>query len=35
LGIGRPSTYCSIVEKIKDRKYVEKKNIEGTKIKLN
>ena len=32
LGIGRPSTYCSIVEKIKDRKYVEKKNIEGTKM---
>jgi DNA topoisomerase-1 len=28
-GIGRPSTYASLVDKIQERKYVEKKNIEG------
>jgi DNA topoisomerase-1 len=30
LGIGRPSTFASIVETIKDRGYVKKINIEGT-----
>lgn len=33
-GIGRPSTYASIVEKIKERKYVVKQNIEGKKQRL-
>ena len=28
-GIGRPSTFASIIEKIQERKYVEKKNIDG------
>jgi DNA topoisomerase-1 len=28
-GIGRPSTFASIVDKIMERKYVEKQNIEG------
>lgn len=28
-GIGRPSTFVSIITKIQDRKYVERKNIEG------
>lgn len=32
-GIGRPSTFASIVDKIQDRKYVKKGNIKGTKIK--
>ena len=31
LGIGRPSTFVSIIDKIIDRKYVEIKNIEGIK----
>ena len=31
-GIGRPSTYSSIVEKNKDRKYFEKTNVVGQKI---
>lgn len=35
LNIGRPSTYASIINKIKDRKYVEVKDIEGTKKTIN
>jgi DNA topoisomerase-1 len=31
-GIGRPSTFASIVDKIQERKYVEKININGKKI---
>ena len=31
-GIGRPSTFASLVEKIKDRKYVKKANVVGKKI---
>jgi DNA topoisomerase-1 len=31
-GIGRPSTFASIIEKIQERKYVEKQNIIGKKI---
>jgi DNA topoisomerase-1 len=31
LNIGRPSTYASTIERIQDKKYVEKKNIEGIK----
>lgn len=31
-GIGRPSTFASIIEKIQERKYVEKKNIDGVVI---
>lgn len=32
--IGRPSTYASIVEKLKERKYVMKQNVEGVKKQL-
>ena len=35
LGIGRPSTYASMVEIVQDRKYVEKKNIEGQETELS
>lgn len=31
-GIGRPSTFSSIIDKIQDRNYVKKMNIEGKKI---
>jgi DNA topoisomerase-1 len=31
-GIGRPSTFASLVDKIQERKYVEKQNIAGTDI---
>ena len=31
-GIGRPSTFSSLVEKIQEREYVKKQNIEGKKI---
>lgn len=34
-GIGRPSTFASIVDKIQDRKYVKKGNIKGKKIKCD
>jgi len=33
-GIGRPSTYATIVEKIVDKKYVEKSSYDGKSIKL-
>jgi len=31
-GIGRPSTFASLIDKIEERKYVEKKNISGKEI---
>ena len=31
-GIGRPSTFASLIDKIQERKYVEKKNIDGKNI---
>jgi len=31
-GIGRPSTFASIIDKIMERNYVEKKNVEGKEI---
>lgn len=35
LGIGRPSTFASIVETIQERDYVKKMDVEGTKKKVN
>jgi len=32
-GIGRPSTFSSLVDKIQERKYVKKSNVKGKKIK--
>jgi DNA topoisomerase-1 len=34
-GIGRPSTFASLVDKIQERKYVEKQNITGKEIECN
>ena len=34
-GIGRPSTYASLIDKIQERKYVTKQNITGKKIESN
>jgi DNA topoisomerase-1 len=31
-GIGRPSTFASIIDKIMERKYVEKQNVEGKQV---
>ena len=31
-GIGRPSTFSSLIDKIQERSYVEKKNVEGKKL---
>jgi len=31
-GIGRPSTFASLIDKLIERKYVEKKNIEGKEV---
>ena len=33
-GIGRPSTFSALVEKIMERNYVKKENIEGKKLKI-
>lgn len=34
-GIGRPSTFASLIDKIQERKYVEKQNISGKEIESN
>jgi DNA topoisomerase-1 len=34
-GIGRPSTFASLLDAIMEKQYVEKKNIEGSKVSLN
>lgn len=34
-GIGRPSTFASLLDAIMEKQYVEKKNIEGQKVSLN
>ncbi len=34
-GIGRPSTFASLLDAITEKQYVEKKNIEGLKVTLN
>merc|ERR1711871_1489723 len=31
-GIGRPSTFSSLISKIQDRGYVKKQNVEGKKV---
>jgi len=33
-GIGRPSTFSSLVEKIQERNYVQKQNVEGKKLEV-
>ena len=35
LGIGRPSTYATVIETIQSRKYVERGNVEGSKRTFN
>ena len=34
LGIGRPSTYASMVDKVQSKKYVERRNIDGKTVEL-